>query len=401
MNAITVFEISNESISMVVGYNVDAEKSAIIYDEKRYYEKLFKNDIFLNPENILSEIKDIIDNAAKKGIIINKQLVFFSLVPTKMIGKETSSITASSSGTDDQTAKITNSDILNLFNMAYNQKVSEPNYKIVEVVRTLYRDDKSHVFYRLPLNEVSKTAEMVYSYYCIPEVTFNAINELFKSLDIKIRKITLKNVAIFERIKADSNFPKKYILVDTFKTTTNISFCNQNTVYDHKIMNFGLSNLINEFSLKFDISEDIAKNILFTYGYDPRNYNFKVYVGEYTNKEGKVCKIYQSDVNNSIINFIKTFTAKLLEIKTSVTSENVSYIFVGVISHVPGVEKFIKEKDMSNIMIFYKNINVAFKNNAQIGPLCVIDMQSMYAEYLNLEKKNNITEPRFLLNRGE
>lgn len=390
-----IFNITNDNITIAAGKYFKS-KPVLLNVKTREYDGLldFKNKTF-DANYIYKQLKSLLDEMFKK--VPNFDEVYV-IIPDINIDSYITSITIY---TSNDSSVISESDLNNLFSSANKKFIDERKNKIISVSPIYFETDKQQ-FGKPPIGEISSSVKMLYSCYPIDNKFHEVLTKIFAKLGFKDINVTYNSVELANLIKYSSNYPKAYYLFDSGYTNSHYSIVGANVVSYCENLGFSLFELLDDFVHEYDIPYSDARNMIFNYGYDKTTHPMKVLVYETVNSLGVNVKIYQSDLNKKIENFIKRLASAMKEKEiilrnlSKVSNEvNFPIIALGDLFEINGFSERLQAELGRNITIF-KN-KFSYHSARNIYPILGVLNKVEEYDFKKVVTKENIS----IVTRGE
>lgn len=390
-----IFNITNDNITIAAGKYFKG-KPVLLNVKTREYDGLldFKNKTF-DANYIYKQLKTLLDEMFKKVPSFDEVYV---IIPDINIDSYITSITVY---TSSESSIISYNDLNLLFSSAYKKFIDDKKNKIISVSPIYFETDKGQ-FGKPPVGEESSLIKMFYSCYPIDNKFHEVLTKIFAKLGFKEINVTYNSVEMANLIKYSSNYPKAYYLFDSSYTNSYYSIVGTNIVSYCEKLKFSLFELLDDFVHEYDIPYSDVRNMIFNYGYDKAPHPMKVLIYEANNSVGVPIKIYQSDLNKKLDDFITKLAAEMIEKETILrnlskvpTETTFPIIAMGELFDINGFTERLQEA-LGRKIILFKN-KFSYHSTRNIYPIIGVLNKIEEYDFKKVVTKENVST----VTRGE
>ena len=383
MNKTSIFEITSHSIAVMVGYLLEG-KPIILFNYIEEYNSLTKDGKFINEDFVANELRRIYKLANEQCNGINSKNIYVVFPNETLKSYQESSVT----NVVSNDSKVIEIDIRNIYSMARNRNVS-PNVAIIDVVADQFIDDKENILKTIELGYLTKTIRMDYHYYTVMSSTLDAYQKIMNKADIYVKKYVVSSIALATYFAKSASFPSRYIMIQSYQNMTNLSYVANGDIIYSSSMKTSLDDLFNQIATTYDIDIQYARSLVYKYGIDLRKYNFEVSLYSKENKDGKVTKLLQKDLNKMIASFLTNLvsmfsseTTKILQLVSDPVADLIQYVIIGDVLKISGFKDGLDPAFKKQILFYSSNNPCALSQ----------DYASMLATLANSEEYNKLVE---------
>lgn len=344
-NLTACFEISSDSIKLLIGYELDG-KPIVLYRKKKDMPGLIKDGQIADPNALiktLAEFHNVNDEAALLKISISEICLVLPSVGLVVYDNEkTTNVVAP----NNEIAKI---DVANVISLVRKESIPGGNC-IVDIIPDEFVLDEGRRFGNPPLGEKSKSLTVLAKIHTLPETLYSTYNRLVNQAGFRIRKAAVSVYCLAELFKTYHELPSSYLLVDMGSRLTSVSFIGDGSPYSSVSFYNGGDDLTEAIATAFDCTFSAAERLKVEYGYKEkiRRYDPCLPMGE--RGEGE---FHQADLNNIITEYFESYRVTLTnavnallgkyEKKYGKRFDSIPVIFTGGASGLNGIETFMKE----------------------------------------------------------
>ena len=390
-----IFNITNDSITIAAG-KYHKGKPVLLNVNHREYDGLldFKNKAF-DANLIYKQLKLLLDEMFKKVPSFDEVTV---IIPDINIDSYITSIVVY---TSNESSIISEQDISFLFSSANKKYIDDKKNKIISVT-PIYFETDDNKFQRAPIGEVSSLVKMTYSCYPIDNKFYEILVKIFNKLGFKDINVTYNSTELTNLIKTSLVYPKNYLMLDSSYTNSYFSIVANNVVSYCENIGLSLFDLLDDFVHEYEIPYSDARNMIFNYGYDNVKHPIKVLIYEATNALGVNIKIYQSDLNERLENFIQKLATVLNKNETLLRNllkmspnDPTPIIGFGELFEISGFKEKLCEILGKDITIFENRFS--YHNTRNIYPIIGVINKIEEYDFKKAVAKENIST----VTRGE
>ncbi len=344
-NLTACFEISSDSIKLLIGYELDG-KPIVLYRRKKDMPGLIKDGQIADPNALiktLAEFHNVNDEAAYLKISISEICLVLPSVGLVVYDNEkTTNVVAP----NNEIAKI---DVANVISLVRKESIPGGN-TIVDIIPDEFILDEGRRFGNPPLGEKSKSLTVLAKIHTLPETLYSTYNRLINQAGFRIRKAAVSVYCLAELFKTFPELPSSYLLVDMGSRLTSVSFIGDGSPYSSVSFYNGGDDLTEAIASSFDCPFAAAERLKVEYGYKSkiRRYDPCLPLGE--RSEGE---FHQADLNSVITSYFDSYKITLTnavnallgryEKKYGKRFDAIPVVFTGGASSLNGIEGFMKD----------------------------------------------------------
>lgn len=340
---VAAIEISNKSIKLVIGYELNG-KICTIYSMTKPIGEVRTNGEFIDLKRTISDvssIKAIYDDKAKLNINISEAVTI--LPPEGLSILATNQVTAVSS----EEGKVGKLDVRNLFLMIKKNGLKLPEGSaLADIIPDQYVLDGGQSFVDAPIGYQSQSLILKAKVHVLPKDVKEPYEKCLKDAGIAIKKSAVAPYAASSLINTYKNVPSDYILVDMGARETTVSIIANKQLFSSQVFYWGGDNITDRIVESFAISESEAEKIKCSYGIDKRTFSFKAPVcksidgvNHFPNELNAIIKSelekFTSSLNAAISNLLKDYSSSYKSLPT---------LLIGGASMLNGLEDYLLPK---------------------------------------------------------
>ena len=374
-------EITNKSVKLLVGYEIDGKVCAI-YSLVKSLGEIKRNGSFLDVQKLMLDLamfNNIKDSNAKININIGDLLVgippinfevYQTVQDTTVVGED---------------EKVQDIDIRNLFNQARRAAANyNTNNSLVDIIPQTYILDQGRSFINPPKGQTTSSVRLVANVHSLSRGVVEDYKRIIEGAGFSVRRNIVTPFAATQLISSYPDTPKDYILVDIGARETIVSLVGNKSIYSSKIFNWGGDNITHKIEETFNISEEEAEHIKIMYGIDKRELNFRAPICTYTDESGNEVKHYPDELNKIIKSeldvFIQEYNKAIDNLLTGYDQryKKLKMLLIGGGSLLKGLVEYVTPKiDSAELSIFYPD-TLGCRNPAFVNLIGMIYVQGKY-----------------------
>ncbi len=344
-NLTACFEISSDSIKLLIGYELDG-KPIVLYRKKKEMPGLIKDGQIADPNALikaLAEFHNVNDEVAYLKISISEICLVLPSVGLVVYDNEkTTNVVAA----NNEIAKI---DVANVISLVRKETIPGGN-TIVDIIPDEFILDEGRRFGNPPLGEKSQSLTVLAKIHTLPETLYSTYNRLLNQAGFRIRKAAVSVYCLAELFKTYPEIPSSYLLVDMGSRLTSVSFIGDGSPYSSVSFYNGGDDLTEAIATNFDCPFTAAERLKVEYGYKSkiRRYDPCLPLGE--RSEGE---FHQADLNAVITSYFESYKVTLTnavsallgkyEKKYGKRFDSIPVVFTGGAAGLNGIEGFMKD----------------------------------------------------------
>ncbi len=384
---VAALEVSNKSIKLLIGYEIDGKICAVYSDIKKL-GVIKKRGVFNDIASVISSMepyKVIVDESVRLKISISEMLV--ALPPVDFQVFQTNQVTTIVS----ETGKVDSIDIRNLHTLIKKNRIGYPSSStIVDIIPERYTLDQGRTYTKMPLGETTNTLNLLAKVHVMPRDIIEEHDRLVLDNGIGVKRNIVAPYAASELLGTYPEIPSDYILVDIGAKETTVSLVGMKQLFASQIIDFGGDDITNKIELTFNVSESEAEKIKCAYGLNNRKMNFEAPVSEFTDESGNIRRFTESELTKLIKEELDRFVELLNStINNLLKNDNPAYktlpmILIGGGSLLKGIETYLEPKVQSKSVNVFIPKTFGCRNPSFVNLLGMIYVQSK--EHINFEK---------------
>lgn len=392
-----IYEITSNTVAILVGYNLN-NKPIILYKNEKYYEDLLiANNLVLDEAFLANEIITI---SQEVNLKFNNSLEFSNIY----LSYPSFSLKAFSSNQStniiSNESKVAALDIKNLFMMARKEYVP-PQDTVIDVILDYFKNDKGQIYYKIPLNEETNFLTFHYKFYTTPTSLYNGLVNVFRKTQMPNIRFIPSSISIASYLKDNTNYPETYFLIENNEELTSVSMISKEKVFANNICFKSLNSLFNEISSTLTISFLEARNLVYKFGLDRNKYDYEVVIYEKDN-----VRITQKQLNTLLVNFFNEFLKNIgicvkdiIESLNTLGGEKIPFIFSGCILDIFNFKESLSSEYL-NMFYFYNSNVIEAKESNFLSLLATLYSLEERTKIEEIEAKAESLKPR-TITRGE
>lgn len=390
---IAALEIRSKTILLVLG-NVQDNKVNITNKVVRPLSVALKDGEVLDSSSLTNDIKNILTIEDKEhNLKINVNEVALVLPPYSLevysSRKQTTVISRS--------YKIEKIDISNDLMMLKKERIPNRNNSIIDIIPNFFVIDGNKKFTEPPLGETSTQILVDANIYSLNTNLVQDLMDAVAHADIKIRRNVIAPIAASQLFANYKYSVSTYILVDSGRKTTSLSFVGNNVVYSSKYFSFGFENLIDKVVKGFNLLRVDAEELINLYGYDDRKSTLNPAICKST-INGREVKFYQDDLNVIVVEYFQEYLTKLMSSLEDIANsyskklDPLNLVFIGENFKINGIKNYLNKFIKGYICNFPILPNVEIQDSSLVNCAGAIFLSSVYKGSLEDDMKGRIGE---------
>lgn len=393
---IAALEISNRTYKLVIGYVLDNKVDILLKIKKPLSVPFKDGDIF--------DIGSLSDDLSKIQVcesnIKNAKLKFnvneVSLVLPSYGLQVYRSI--KSTNTISNVSKIDKIDISNALALVRKEKLPSPNDVLVDIIPTLFGVDDGKSYTIPPLGKTSSNVTIDANVYTLPKKMIGDMKKACENAGIKVGREVISSIGVISYLKNIDFQHQTYVLVDFGEKTTTLSFVGKNTLYSSNFFSLGIEDLVEQISLKLNVTREQAADFKNLFGLDMRKTVYNPVLAKNIDEAGNERKYTKDDILQISFDFLKNwldyFTGSLNNLLSNqnINSDelNIPLVFIGSGSKLNGLKEYML-KMLPSSQITFVNLDTVGANESEfINCIGAIYVSSQYRGTFEDENKNFI-----------
>lgn len=354
-------ELCSSAVKLVAGYILNGQ----IYVLTQVKDKCIgiEDGMIVDAMEVSKTIKNVVNIASRNiNMPINEvslAIPAFNLMCIPDMG---------SSNTIDGNDVIRQVDVSNIITQLGKRRLANPELKIIDIIPDTFVLDNKEKYYEAPIGKISKVLSLHASIYAINEKVLNAYISCVTNAGYSVKNTVIAPYASSLYLSTLKIIPNNYVLVDIGHSVTTVSYItNRNVIDSSRIYRFGSKTIIKKVSEKFSIDEDIAEELVTTYGID-HNLNFNTYVYE---------NITFDDLSECITSTLNVLFDSLKQVIREINSQNeLSLVLIGGTSSLHSIKKVMAEELEIDVIDFTMS-TMGARDRSLITSLGLIKYASM------------------------
>src|SRR5574344_13099 len=370
-NDIAALEIRSKTITLVIG-NVQDDKVNITNSIIRPLSVALKDGEVLDGSSLTNDIKNMLTIEDKKhNVKINVNEVALVLPPYG----------------------------LEVYNSQKSTTVISTSSKvdIIDIIPNYFSIDGDKVFTEPPLGETSSQLLVDANIYSLETNQVQDIMDAVENAGVKIRRNVIAPIGASQLFKAYKYTLNTYVLVDSGRKSTSLSFVGNNVVYASSFFSFGFDDLVDAVAGSFNLLHADAEELVNIYGYDGRKsiLNPAIVTSTINNKP---ISFYLDDLNAIVVKYFQDYLTKFNECLTKLMSEykdimnNLNLVFIGENFKINGFKNYLI-KFLNNYSCNFPILpNIGIQDTCFVNCAGAILLSSSYRGTLEDDIKGRIKE---------
>lgn len=390
---IAALEIRSRSIVLVLG-NVQNNKVNITSKVVRPLSVALKDGEVLDSSSLTNDIKNIMvieDHDHNVKINVNEVALVLPPYGLEVYSSQKQTTVISSA------SRIEKIDISNDLTMLKKEKIPNQNNSIIDIIPNYFLIDGNKKFTEPPLGETSSQILVDANIYSLNTNLVQDLMDAVVHAGLKIRRNVIAPIAASQLFANYKYSIETYVLVDSGRRTTSLSFVGNNVVYSSKYFSFGLDNLIDRVAQNFNLLKADAEELVNLYGYDDRKSALNPAICK-SIIDGKEVSFYQDDLNAIVVKYFQDFLTRFNDTLMDITKEyseilkSLNLVFIGENFKIKGFKNYLNKFITTYTCNFPILPNVELQDSSLVNCAGAILLSSVYKGSLEDDIKGKIAE---------
>lgn len=390
---IAALEIRSRSIVLVLG-NVQNNKVNITSKVVRPLSVALKDGEVLDSSSLTNDIKNIMvieDHNHNVKINVNEVALVLPPYGLEVYSSQKQTTVISS------VSRIEKIDISNDLTMLKKEKIPNQNNSIIDIIPNYFLIDGNKKFTEPPLGETSSQILVDANIYSLNTNLVQDLMDAVVHAGLKIRRNVIAPIAASQLFANYKYSIETYVLVDSGRRTTSLSFVGNNVVYSSKYFSFGLDNLIDRVAQNFNLLKADAEELVNLYGYDDRKSTLNPAICK-SIIDGKEVSFYQDDLNAIVVKYFQDFLTRFNDTLMDITKEyseilkSLNLVFIGENFKIKGFKNYLNKFITTYTCNFPILPNVELQDSSLVNCAGAILLSSVYKGSLEDDIKGKIAE---------
>lgn len=390
---IAALEIRSRSIVLVLG-NVQNNKVNITSKVVRPLSVALKDGEVLDSSSLTNDIKNIMvieDHNHNVKINVNEVALVLPPYGLEVYSSQKQTTVISS------VSRIEKIDISNDLTMLKKEKIPNQNNSIIDIIPNYFLIDGNKKFTEPPLGETSSQILVDANIYSLNTNLVQDLMDAVVHAGLKIRRNVIAPIAASQLFANYKYSIETYVLVDSGRRTTSLSFVGNNVVYSSKYFSFGLDNLIDRVAQNFNLLKADAEELVNLYGYDDRKSTLNPVICK-SIIDGKEVSFYQDDLNAIVVKYFQDFLTRFNDTLMDITKEyseilkSLNLVFIGENFKIKGFKNYLNKFITTYTCNFPILPNVELQDSSLVNCAGAILLSSVYKGSLEDDIKGKIAE---------
>lgn len=390
---IAALEIRSRSIVLVLG-NVQNNKVNITSKVVRPLSVALKDGEVLDSSSLTNDIKNIMvieDHDHNVKINVNEVALVLPPYGLEVYSSQKQTTVISSA------SRIEKIDISNDLTMLKKEKIPNQNNSIIDIIPNYFLIDGNKKFTEPPLGETSSQILVDANIYSLNTNLVQDLMDAVVHAGLKIRRNVIAPIAASQLFANYKYSIETYVLVDSGRRTTSLSFVGNNVVYSSKYFSFGLDNLIDRVAQNFNLLKADAEELVNLYGYDDRKSTLNPAICK-SIIDGKEVSFYQDDLNAIVVKYFQDFLTRFNDTLMDITKEyseilkSLNLVFIGENFKIKGFKNYLNKFITTYTCNFPILPNVELQDSSLVNCAGAILLSSVYKGSLEDDIKGKIAE---------
>ncbi len=390
---IAALEIRSKTITLVLG-NVQDNKVNITNCVVRPLSVALKDGEVLDSSSLTNDIKNIMvieDHDHNVKINVNEVALVLPPYGLEVYSSQKQTTVVS------PTSKIEKIDISNDIMMLKKEKIPNQSLSVIDIVPNYFLIDGNKKFTEPPIGEVSSQILIDANIYSLNTNLVQDLMDAVARAGIQVRRNVIAPIAASQLFANYRYTIVTYVLVDSGRKTTSLSFVGNNVVYSSKFFSLGFDVLVDRVAASFNLLNADAEELVNLYGYDDRKSTLNPPICT-TTINGKEIKFYQDDLNAIVVKYFQDFITQFNDTLADITAEyrdmlsSLNLVFIGENFKINGFKNYLN-KFITNFTCNFPVLpNVGVQDSSIINCAGAILLSSVYKGTLEDEIKGRINE---------
>ena len=390
---IAALEIRSRSIVLVLG-NVQNNKVNITSKVVRPLSVALKDGEVLDSSSLTNDIKNIMvieDHDHNVKINVNEVALVLPPYGLEVYSSQKQTTVISSA------SRIEKIDISNDLTMLKKEKIPNQNNSIIDIIPNYFLIDGNKKFTEPPLGETSSQILVDANIYSLNTNLVQDLMDAVVHAGLRIRRNVIAPIAASQLFANYKYSIETYVLVDSGRRTTSLSFVGNNVVYSSKYFSFGLDNLIDRVAQNFNLLKADAEELVNLYGYDDRKSTLNPAICK-SIIDGKEVSFYQDDLNAIVVKYFQDFLTRFNDTLMDITKEyseilkSLNLVFIGENFKIKGFKNYLNKFITTYTCNFPILPNVELQDSSLVNCAGAILLSSVYKGSLEDDIKGKIAE---------
>lgn len=390
---IAALEIRSRSIVLVLG-NVQNNKVNITSKVVRPLSVALKDGEVLDSSSLTNDIKNIMvieDHDHNVKINVNEVALVLPPYGLEVYSSQKQTTVISSA------SRIEKIDISNDLTMLKKEKIPNQNNSIIDIIPNYFLIDGNKKFTEPPLGETSSQILVDANIYSLNTNLVQDLMDAVVHAGLRIRRNVIAPIAASQLFANYKYSIETYVLVDSGRRTTSLSFVGNNVVYSSKYFSFGLDNLIDRVAQNFNLLKADAEELVNLYGYDDRKSALNPAICK-SIIDGKEVSFYQDDLNAIVVKYFQDFLTRFNDTLMDITKEyseilkSLNLVFIGENFKIKGFKNYLNKFITTYTCNFPILPNVELQDSSLVNCAGAILLSSVYKGSLEDDIKGKIAE---------
>ncbi len=390
---IAALEIRSKTITLVLG-NVQDNKVNITNCVVRPLSVALKDGEVLDSSSLTNDIKNMMvieDREHNVKINVNEVALVLPPYGLEVFNSQKRTTVVS------PTSKIEKIDITNDIMMLKKEKIPSPNVSIIDIIPNYFLIDGDKKFTEPPIGESSTQILVDANIYSLNTNLVQDLMDAVARAGIQIRRNVIAPIAASQLFANYKYSIVTYVLVDSGRKTTSLSFIGNNVVYSSRFFSLGFDVLVDRVAESFNLLKADAEELVNLYGYDDRKSTLNPPICTST-FEGKEVKFYQDDLNAIVVKYFQDFITEFNDTLADITAEyrdilnSLNLVFIGENFKINGFKNYLN-KFITNFTCNFPVLpNVGIQDSSLVNCAGAILLSSVYKGTLEDDIKGRINE---------
>lgn len=354
------FEISSDSIKLIVGYELNGSP-IVLYTKEVKVPNLLDENKAINKEALneaFASFHNIKDEKEKLNIAITRiNLVLPSVGLQVYQNDKTTNVV-------DQNNEITKLDITNVISLVSKESVPG-DYSIVDIIPDEFIIDSGERFSNPPLGKKSTSLTIKAKVHCLPSGVDSFYHNCANSCGYRLLKRCVSCYCASTLLATYPELPRSYVLIDMGSRLTSVSLVGDASPYENASFYLGGYDLDKKIAREFGVDLATASKLKKRLGYDDRKTSYSFGVAEGLDASSNKVTYYQKDLNQVISSYFEEYFKTLENALNSIFSkygnkfDNLPFILIGGASKLNGLSSLFASN--------FPNRNIYFVTPKTIG----------------------------------
>lgn len=337
-NTLACFEVTSDSIRLVLGYEED-RAPVLLYKSEMAIPDIISGGVVKEEDALvaaLSKFHKIVDDHVKLDLTITTvNVVLPSIGFLAFRGAKT---------TNTVSPSVTAVDVSNVISLLQKEAVKD-GYSVIDIIPQEFILDDGRRFYEPPIGETSSTLTVNAFVHVLPSAVASAFQTCFLKAGFRIERVAVSSYCEGLAVQREEDLPKDAIVLNLGARITNVNLLSDGMTLASEAFYFGGDDVTDKIVDGLGVSYEEAEALKKKYGYDPRHRLFDAPI--YTSNDLAKGKIHQGDLNDVLVPAMEQYGKQIKDaighlVKLTAKAEDLPIILTGGTSLLPGLDLLLR-----------------------------------------------------------